>query len=322
MQAEGEFRTRASNVGLFYVRNAEGHSGAAVVAGRDDGRRTAPTCTLRYNEYRAAEINATLAHGYSTQQGMQALEEVFAQTMPREMGFDYAGMSYQEKVAAEGVPPRGHLRPVPARRLPHPGRAVRELVAALRRAPRARPSPSSGRCAALWLRGFDTDVFSQIGLVMIIGLAAKNAILIVEFSKAEHERGASLADAALAGARLRLRPILMTALRLHSRRAAPRRSPPGPARRLAAHPGHDRAGRHARRHVHRHLHHSGHVLREPAIRPARAPAAVPPSPRPDGPGRRAPRPRDRRRDAAMTRSGCRWMVVADGAGRVSRRAAP
>jgi HAE1 family hydrophobic/amphiphilic exporter-1 len=169
-----------------------------------------PDVTLRFNEYRTAEINATLAPGHSTQQGMQALEEVFAQTMPREMGFDYAGMSYQEKVAAEGVPPAVIF-------------GFSLLVVFLILAAQyeswslpfgvllGTPIAIWGALTGLWLRGFDTGVFSQIGLVMIIGLAAKNAILIVEFSKAEHERGASLHDAALAGARLRLRAILMTA---------------------------------------------------------------------------------------------------------------
>src|SRR5262245_43304116 len=169
-----------------------------------------PDVTLRFNEYRAAEINATVARGYSTQQGMRALEEVFAQTMPREMGFDYAGMSYQEKVAASGVPPGAIF-------------ALSLLVVFLILAAQyeswslpfgvllGTPIAIWGALTGLWLRGYDTGVFSQIGLVMIIGLAAKNAILIVEFSKAEHERGASLYDAALSGARLRLRALLMTA---------------------------------------------------------------------------------------------------------------
>ncbi|HUG55169.1 MAG TPA: efflux RND transporter permease subunit, partial [Vicinamibacteria bacterium] len=209
VQAEGAYRTNASNVGMFYVRNAEGTPvplSSLVTVTTTYG----PDVTLRFNEYRAAEINAALAHGYSTQQGMQALEEVFARTMPREMGFDYAGMSYQEKAAAAGVPPAAIF-------------ALSLLVVFLILAAQyeswslplgvllGTPIAVAGSLVALWLRGFDTGVFSQIGLIMIIGLAAKNAILIVEFSKAEHERGATLVDAALAGARLRLRPILMTA---------------------------------------------------------------------------------------------------------------
>jgi len=209
VQAEGDVRTRADYLDQFYVRNAEGIPvplGSLVTIRNSYG----PDLTLRFNEYRAAEINAVLAPGYSTQRGMQALEEVFARTMPREMGFDYAGMSFQEQVAAQGVPPSLVF-------------GLSLLVVFLILAAQyeswslplgvllGTPIAVFGALAALWLRRFETGVFSQIGLVMIIGLAAKNAILIVEFSKAEHERGASLFDAALAGARLRLRPILMTA---------------------------------------------------------------------------------------------------------------
>src|SRR5215475_5740764 len=202
-------RKRPSNVGLFYVRNLEGQP-VPLSSLVEMTSSYGPDVTLRFNEYRTAEINATLAHGYSTQQGMRALEEVFAQTMPREMGFDYAGMSYQEKVAATGVPPAVIF-------------GFSLLVVFLILAAQyeswslpfgvllGTPIAIWGALMGLWLRGYDTGVFSQIGLVMIIGLAAKNAILIVEFSKAEHERGASLYDAALAGARLRLRAILMTA---------------------------------------------------------------------------------------------------------------
>ena len=170
-----------------------------------------PEFTLRYNEYRSAQINGILRPGVSTDQGMQALEEVFAQTMPAEMGFDYMGMSFQEQAAAKGVPASLIF-------------GVALLVVFLILAAQyeswtlpfavllGTPIAVFGALAALLIRLYELDVFSEIGLVMLIGLAAKNAILIVEYSKAEHERGASIADAALAGARLRLRPILMTAL--------------------------------------------------------------------------------------------------------------
>ena len=209
VQAEGEFRTRASDIGQFFVRNSQGNPvplSALVTMRTSYGL----DYTVRFNEYRAAPITATLAPGYSTQQGMKALEEVFAQTMPREMGFDYAGMSFQENVAAQGVPASAIF-------------GLSLLVVFLILAAQyeswslplgvllGTPIAVFGAFAALWLRRLESDLFSEIGLVMIIGLAAKNAILIVEFSKAEHERGESLTDAALAGARLRLRPILMTA---------------------------------------------------------------------------------------------------------------
>ena len=209
VQAEGEFRTRAENVGQFYVRNAAGQSvplSTLVTMRPVNG----PEFTTRFNEYRAAQINGSLAPGYSTRQGMRALEEVFAQTMSRDMGFDYSGMSFQEKVAAEGIPPSAVF-------------GFSLLVVFLLLAAQyeswtlpfgvllGTPIAVLGAVGALWLGRFELDVFSQIGLIMVIGLAAKNAILIVEFSKEEYEHGSSLVDAALAGARVRLRPILMTA---------------------------------------------------------------------------------------------------------------
>src|SRR5712664_3020425 len=209
VQAEGDFRTRAENIGQFYVRNGNGEPvplSTLVTMRQVNG----PEFTVRFNEHRAAQINGTLAAGYTTQQGMRALEEVFAQTMPRDMGFDYMGMSFQEKVAAEGIPAAAVF-------------GFSLLVVFLLLAAQyeswtppfgvllGTPIAVFGAVSALWLRRFDLDVFSQIGLIMVIGLAAKNAILIVEFCKEEYERGTSLFEAALAGARLRLRPILMTA---------------------------------------------------------------------------------------------------------------
>src|SRR6266850_1488755 len=209
VQAEGQFRTRPENVGQFYVRNAAGHPvplSTLVTMRQVNG----PEFTMRFNEYRAAQINGILAPGYSTRQGMRALEEVFAQTMSRDMGFDYSGMSFQEKVAEEGIPPTAVF-------------GFSLLVVFLLLAAQyeswtlpfgvllGTPIAVLGAVGALWIARYELDVFSQIGLVMVIGLAAKNAILIVEFSKEEFEHGATLRDAALAGARVRLRPILMTA---------------------------------------------------------------------------------------------------------------
>src|SRR5919108_4699189 len=208
VQAEGEFRTRAENVGQFYVRNSQGNAVplSTLVTMKDS---YGPEFTVRFNEYRAAQINGILAPGYSTQQGRQALEEVFAQTMPRDMGFDYSGMSFQEQVAAQGVPASVIL-----------GFSV--LVAFLLMAALyeswtlpfavllATPIAICGSLGALWLRHSELDVFSQIGLLMVIGLAAKNAILIVEFAKVAYEQGMPLVDAALEGVRVRRRALFMT----------------------------------------------------------------------------------------------------------------
>jgi HAE1 family hydrophobic/amphiphilic exporter-1 len=208
VQAEGAYRTRAENVGQFYVRNATGQAvplSTLVTMKSSYG----PEFTNRFNEYRAAQINGVLAPGYSTRQGMQALEAVFAQIMPREMGFDYSGMSFQEQVASQGVPASAVF-----------GFSVLVaflLMAALYESwnlPFAvllgTPIAIFGALGALWLRHSELDVFSQIGLLMVIGLAAKNAILIVEFAKVAYEQGMPLVDAALEGVRVRRRALFMT----------------------------------------------------------------------------------------------------------------
>ncbi|BFU96223.1 MAG: multidrug efflux RND transporter permease subunit [Nitrospira sp.] len=209
LMAEGEYRARAENIGQFYVRNNEGQM--VPLSTLVNIQPTAgPEFTIRFNEYRAAQINAVPAPGYSSGQAMRALEEVFAATMPSEMGFDYMGMSYQEKTAAQGVPP-GVIFGFSLLFVFLILAAQYESWALPFSVLLATPISVFGAFAALWIRGIENDVYSQIGLVMLIGLGAKNAILIVEFAKMEVENGRSPWDAALAGARLRLRPILMTA---------------------------------------------------------------------------------------------------------------
>src|SRR5262245_10460199 len=208
IEAEGDYRTDASNMGQFYVRNSNGDS-VPLDAVATIQNISGPEFTLRYNEYRAAQINVTAAPGYSSIQAMNALEEVFRQTMPSDMGYDYLAMSFQEKKAQQGVSPTtvfgmslmfGFL-----------------ILAALYESWSlpfsvllGTPIAVFGAFATLWLRGLQNNIYAQIGLIMLIGLAAKNAILIVEFAKDEYEKGKPLIDAALEGARLRLRPILMT----------------------------------------------------------------------------------------------------------------
>ncbi|MGA2920567.1 MAG: multidrug efflux RND transporter permease subunit [Candidatus Sulfotelmatobacter sp.] len=221
IEAEGEDRAKAENVGQFYVRNNKGEN-VPLSTLTTVKPRLGPEFTLRFNEYGSAQINGSAAPGYSADQATAALEDVFKQTMPREMGFDYSGISFQEQKARQGVP-----APVIF------GLSLLFVFLVLAALYESWSLPFSvllstpvaifGAFGILWLRRvllgiflppymvqIESDVYSQIGLVMLIGLAAKNAILIVEFAKDEYEQGKPLADAALEGARLRLRPILMT----------------------------------------------------------------------------------------------------------------
>ncbi len=209
IQAEGDYRTRAENIGQFYVTNNEGQP--VPMSALTSIRPTAgPEFTLRYNLYRGAQINGSAAPGYSSSQALAALEETFKATMPPEMGFDYMGMSYQEKKAAQGVSPAVifgmslfFVFLILAAQYESWSLPFSVLLGT--------PIAVSGAFAFLFFRNLDNNVYVQIGLVMLIGLAAKNAILIVEFAKMEYDSGKSAEEAALSGAKLRLRPILMTA---------------------------------------------------------------------------------------------------------------
>ncbi len=209
VQAEGDFRTNIDNVGQFYVRNNKGE--AVPLSALTSVRNiSGPEFTMRYNLYRSAQINASAAAGYSSAQVMRALEEVFAETMPTEMGFDYMGMSFQEQKAQQGISP--------ALIFGFSLLCVFLILAAQYESWSlpfsvllGTPIAVAGAFFALMLRGQELNVYAQIGLVMLIGLAAKNAILIVEFAKMEYEKGElTLVEATLKGAQLRLRPILMT----------------------------------------------------------------------------------------------------------------
>jgi len=221
VEAEAPFRANTERLGQFYVRNNQGEALPLSSLAKFENR-SGPEFTMRYNEYRSAQINGSAAPGYSADQATSALEDVFRQTMPHEMGFDYMGMSYQEQQARKGVPASVIF-----------GFSLLFVFLVLAALYESWSLPFSvllstpvavfGAIAALWLRRLvlaaflpaymvqiENDVYNQIGLVMLIGLGAKNSILIVAFAKEEYVRGRSLADAALEAARIRLRPLLMT----------------------------------------------------------------------------------------------------------------
>ncbi len=208
VEAEGEYRNSSDKLGSYYVRNRDGAM-VPLSALTTVENRLGPEFTMRYNLYRSAQINGSAAPGYSSNQASAALEDVFAKAMPREMGYDYIGMSYQEKKAQEGIPPVAIF-----------GLSLVFVFLILAALYESWSLPFSvllgvpvavfGAYLTLFARQMENNVFAQIGLIMLIGLSAKNAILIVEFARTRYEHGVPLLDAALEGAKIRLRPILMT----------------------------------------------------------------------------------------------------------------
>jgi hydrophobe/amphiphile efflux-1 (HAE1) family protein len=204
-QAEAAARAQPDDVKRYYVRSAAGDMvplSAVVRAKSING----PEYYQRYNIYRAASINGAAAPGYSSGQAVAAMEEV-AKTLPQGFGYDWTGAVFQEKKTGGQT---GYIFALSLVFVFLVLAALYESWAMPVAILMVVPFGVFGAFAGLALRGLDNNVYAQIGLVMLIGLAAKNAILIVEFAKLAHERGASIVQGALQGAQLRLRPILMT----------------------------------------------------------------------------------------------------------------
>jgi HAE1 family hydrophobic/amphiphilic exporter-1 len=212
VQAEPEYRQNEDQLSLFFVKNRDGEDiplSTLVSVSKISG----PEYTYRYNLYRAVEVSGTPASGYSSTQALDALEEVAAEVLPFDMGYEWSNMSYQEKAASGS------------------GNSVFIfalifvfLILAAQYESWTLPfsillgTPFAVFGAMLFImvarffsETFENNVFTQISLVMLIAMAAKNAILIVEFAKLKFDEGMSLVDSALESARLRFRPILMTA---------------------------------------------------------------------------------------------------------------
>ncbi|MCC6345114.1 MAG: multidrug efflux RND transporter permease subunit [Bryobacterales bacterium] len=206
LQAEGNDRQSEQDIQTYFVRNAEGNMVplSAIVNTR---KISGPEYTNRFNLYRAAQVIGSAAPGYSSGEAMGAVEQVAKAVLSPEMGYEWADLSFQEKRASGAAVTAISLSLI----------FVFLILAALYESWSLPfsvlltvPIAVLGAFGGLMLRDYDLDIYAQIGLIMLIGLTAKNAILIVEFAVLAVERGRSLADAALEGARLRLRPILMT----------------------------------------------------------------------------------------------------------------
>lgn len=206
VQAEPEFRTGPSDVNRFYVRNS---GGDMVPLGTLATVRptTGPDVIYRYNRFRSVQLLGGPAPGSSSGQASNAMEQLSASVLPAGYGYEWTGTTYQEKEA------QGHEGMI----FGFAAVLVFLCLAALYESWTiplavllAVPLGLFGAVLAVWMRDYPYDMYTQIGIVTLIGLAAKNAILIVEYARMSHEEGMSIVDAALEAARLRLRPILMT----------------------------------------------------------------------------------------------------------------
>jgi multidrug efflux pump len=206
VQAEPEFRSQPRDINRFYVRTGEGNMvplGTLSTVTASAG----PDVVYRYNRFRAVQLLGGPAQGYSSGQAVAAMEDVAASVLPAGFGYEWTGTTYQEKEA------QGHEGVI----FGFAAVLVFLFLAALYESWSipfavllALPLGLFGALLAVWLRSYPYDIYTQIGIVTLIGLAAKNAILIVEFARARHESGQTIRDAAMEAARLRLRPILMT----------------------------------------------------------------------------------------------------------------
>jgi HAE1 family hydrophobic/amphiphilic exporter-1 len=212
IQAEPEYRLKEDQINLFYIKNRQGQS-VPLAAFVNIKEIVGPDFTNRFNLYRAVELSGGPAPGFTSVQALDALEEVAAETLPADMGFEWSNMSYQEKKASGTgaivfVFSLIFVFLILAAQYESWSLPFSILLGT--------PFAIFGAFLALFLSrmfspSYELNVFAQIALVMLIAMAAKNAILIIEFAKLEFDKGLSLYEAAVKAANLRFRPILMTA---------------------------------------------------------------------------------------------------------------
>jgi HAE1 family hydrophobic/amphiphilic exporter-1 len=208
VQADKAYRSEPKDLGQYYARTINGDMVplANVVRVRET---TAPQVISHFNLFRSAEINGAAAPGFSSGQAIEEMQGIARQTLPQGFGYAWSGLSLEEikaggqSAAIFGI---GMLLVYLTLAAQYESFVLPFIVLL------AVPLAVLGALSAQWLRGLQNDLYCQIGLVMLIGLAAKNSILIVEFAEQLRERGLSIVEAAIEAARIRLRPILMTSL--------------------------------------------------------------------------------------------------------------
>jgi HAE1 family hydrophobic/amphiphilic exporter-1 len=207
LQAEQEQRADPKDISRLYVRKDTGEMVplSTLVKVR---REVGPQAITHFNLFRSAQINGMAAPGYSSGQGIEAMQKLANAVLPEGFGYAWSGTAYQELKSGGQAPIILALSLVFVFLFlaAQYESWVMPLMIML-----AVPLAMLGALSALWLRGTPNDVYCQIGLVMLVGLASKNSILIVEFARRRREAGLSIADAAMDAARVRLRPVLMTA---------------------------------------------------------------------------------------------------------------
>ena len=208
IQAEAPYRATQDNLGLFFVRAQNGNMVPLTALGTTE-YTTGPGTIKRFNMFTSAAINAVAAPGYSSGEAMAAMQKIAEEHLPDNMAIEWSGLSYQEKKAGGQT---GYIL------------ALVFLFVFLFLAAQyeswlvpisvllSLPIAAFGAYLGVWATGLNNDIYFQIGLVTLIGLAAKNAILIVEFAKVQVDNGTSPKEAAISASRMRFRPILMTSL--------------------------------------------------------------------------------------------------------------
>jgi HAE1 family hydrophobic/amphiphilic exporter-1 len=206
VQADRQYRAQPSDMREFYVRSDDG-----VMIPLDNlvhiEEATTPQVISHYNLFRAAEIDGSAAPGYSSGEAIAAMEELSKKVLPQGFSFEWTGISLEElasKATSAILFGLGTLVVYLTLSAQYESFVLPFIVLL------AVPMGILGALGAQWIRGLQNDIYCQIGLVMLVGLSSKNAILIVEFAEQLRERGLSIVDAAVEAARIRLRPILMT----------------------------------------------------------------------------------------------------------------